>query len=80
MRHFLVDRRNYPDASGSSEPERHPNIEEPHEALGHPKLEPNMENFTSEFDPNEIVCDPALRKQIYEMHLKFKTKLGEHAY
>jgi hypothetical protein len=25
-----------------------------------------MDNFTSEFDPNEIVCDLALRKQIYE--------------
>ena len=62
----MVDRRTCPDAGGSNEPERHPNIEEPHEALGHPKPEPNMDNFTSEFDPNEIVCDLALRKQIYE--------------
>jgi len=66
MRRFLVDRRTCPDAGGSNELETHPNIEEPHEAPGHPGPEPTMDNFTSEFDPNEIVCDPALRKQIYE--------------
>ena len=53
MRRFLVDRRTCPDAGGSNELETHPNIEEPHEAPGHPELEPNMDNFTSEFDPNK---------------------------
>ncbi|XP_066338537.1 uncharacterized protein [Miscanthus floridulus] len=35
------------DAGGSNEPETHPNIEEPHEAPGHPEPEPTMDNFTS---------------------------------
>lgn len=73
MRNCLVDRRASPhaDASGggSNEPKRNPNIEEPH-----------MDNFTSEFNPNEIVCDPALRNKYMSMPLKFKTKLGEHTY
>ena len=80
MRRFLVDRRTCPDVGESNEPKRHPNIEEPHEAPGHPELEPNMDNFTSEFDPNEIVCGPALRKQIYEYAPEIQDQLGEHTY
>jgi hypothetical protein len=73
MRRFLVDRSNCPEAGGSDGPARHPNVEEPtgleerpNEAPGHPEPEPDMGNVTSEFDPNEIRSDPALRKQIYE--------------
>ena len=34
----------------------------------------------NEFDPTEILCDPALRKQIADMFQKFKTKLEGHKY
>jgi hypothetical protein len=57
MRRFLVDTRNVP--GGSHETGRNSNLEQPQPA-------PNIGNVTSEFDPNEILCDPALRKQIYE--------------
>ena len=39
---------------------------EPMELPDHPELQTNLGNSVAEFNPNEILCDPALRKQIYE--------------
>jgi len=70
MRRFLVDTRNVP--GGSHETGRNSNLEQPREDEvpnpdhQQPQPVPNIGNVTSEFDPNEILCDPALRKQIYE--------------
>jgi hypothetical protein len=70
MRRFLVDTRNV--LGGSHETGRNSNLEQPHEDEvpnpdhQQPQTVPNRSNVTSEFDPNEILCDLALRKQIYE--------------
>ena len=39
---------------------------EPRELPDHPELQTNLGNYVAEFNPNEILCDPSLRKQIYE--------------
>jgi hypothetical protein len=68
MRRYLVDSRNH--GTGVHESERNSNLEEPRDGeVPNPdqqQPEPNIGNVTSEFDPNEILCDPALRKQISE--------------
>ena len=53
---------------------------EPRELPDHPELQTNLGNYVAEFNPNEILCDPALGSKYMNMLLKFKTKLGEHIF
>ncbi|CAN6175040.1 unnamed protein product [Urochloa humidicola] len=48
-------------------PEAQPNLES-HEVPDHEEAQPSLGNANAitEFNPNDIQCDPALRKQIYE--------------
>jgi len=59
-----------PDTEAILEPQEMPtetqvNLE-PRELPDYPELQTNLGNSVAEFNPNEILCDPALRKQIYE--------------
>ncbi|KAG0546522.1 hypothetical protein BDA96_01G001600 [Sorghum bicolor] len=57
MRRFLVDTRNQ--GTGIDESERNSNLEEPRDGVPNPdQQQPSIGNVTSEFDPNEILCDP----------------------
>ena len=66
MRRFLVDTRNCDDPGRSHGTQGDSNVDESWEVLDHLHPQPNLGNAITEFDPNEILCDPALRKQIYE--------------
>ncbi|KAJ1268105.1 hypothetical protein BS78_07G111100 [Paspalum vaginatum] len=73
MRRFFVATRNEPDVvtGGSHVTQRNSNGDERQAAATvhvHLETQPNLVNSATEFNPNEIqiLCDPALRKQIYD--------------
>ena len=76
MRRFLVDTRNQ--CTGVHESERNSNLEEPRDGEvpnpDHQQPEPNIGNVTSELDPNEILCDPALRYQ-YALEIQDQVRI-----